>query len=149
MKKLLICLSLLPTLLMGQKVVNERDVPERIVSDFHNRAPEATSTKWERFDSVTYQVTYLANNIKTALKFSNVSVETRWNVDTKWTPQTIKQYVDTAYAKSKIESVWIADAQGKKTYEVNVKQKKKEYLLKFELDGKFIEAIESNPKKKK
>ncbi len=131
----------------AQKPVNDRDLPQNILTDFKSREPNAENPKWTQLDSTTYEVNFVANGGKKSIRFTKTTSETRWDVDLKWIPAKIKAYADSAYAKGKAESLCILDFQGNKSYELVLKQKKHQYLLKFGIDGQFIEATEIKKKK--
>lgn len=139
------------TMVFGQKAkeVLEKDVPTRFVKDFQKRYPEAQTVQWLKIDSLIYDVNFINNSGEMMLRFSNKGVETRWNVELKYTPAKIKTYIEETYPKYKLRKVYIVDIRNKKTYQIEVSKKflfwtRDAKILNFEIDGKFIDEQTKN-----
>ena len=133
------------------KTVQEKDVPQRFVKDFHNKAKDIQAVTWTQVDSMVYDAAFVnAQGNKMAYRFSPKGTETRWYIDTKWQPQAIKDSVSHNYPKHKIRECYVLSIKNKSTYQARIAQtkglfKKREKdvkLLNFETDGKFIDAID-------
>lgn len=135
------------TMVLAQKSepVMEKEVPERYVKDFKKSYPNVEKASWTKVDSLVYDVDFVnQNKNEVSVRFSNKGVETRWIVNTEYTPQSIKKYVEENMSKYKIKKICILDIRNKKTYQVEVAKKflfwtKDEKILNFEIDGKFID----------
>ena len=162
MKKLILfVLAILPLITFAQKAINEKEVPQKFMTDFQNNYAKATNAKWYRVDSASYEVKFLNNEMKTSIVFRNMYIETRWEVKPEYVPATIKKYIDTSFSKAKIEYAYILDIpkennsyEKEKSYEVGIKEKKEQYLLTFELNGMYKntvkkEAVKATKKAKK
>ena len=133
------------TLHTSEEPVMEKEVPERYVKDFKKSYPNVEKASWTKVDSLVYDVDFVnQNKNEVSVRFSNKGVETRWIVNTEYTPQSIKKYVEENMSKYKIKKIYILDIRNKKTYQVEVAKKflfwtKDEKILNFEIDGKFID----------
>ena len=74
-------------------------------------------------------------------------METRWAVDSKYTPHAIKDTIASKYKKYKIRELNVLNIKNHSTYEVRIslskKKDKEPKILNFETDGKFIDEYEA------
>ena len=142
MKRLtLFILAILPFVTFAQKVIDEKDVPTKFTQDFQTNYEHAKKVKWYQIDSISYEVKFLSNDTKTSIVFKSISMETRWEVESKYIPTAIKTYITENHPKAKIDCVHILDISKNKSYEVVIREKKEQYLLSFEIDGKYRETV--------
>lgn len=129
------------------KTVAEQDVPERYVKDFQRQAPEAKNPVWISESNDIYMVKFDNGDQKQSFRFSPKGMETRWAVDTKFTPQAIKDTVAHKYKKYKIRELNVMSIKNHPSYEVRISLSKKKdkspRILTFETDGKFIDDFEA------
>jgi hypothetical protein len=137
------------TAVLAQKsvVVSEKDVPERFVKDLSKRYPEIKNVEWMKVDSLVYDANFVSNNNPMTMRFSNKGVETSWHVNLEYTPAAIKTYVVENYPKYKVRKLAIVDIRNKKIYKATITKKflfwtRDTKVLNFEIDGKFIDAVE-------
>ena len=137
------------TAVLAQKsvVVSEKDVPERFVKDLSKRYPELKNVEWMKVDSLVYDANFVSNNNPMTMRFSNKGVETSWHVNLEYTPAAIKTYVVENYPKYKVRKLAIVDIRNKKVYKATITKKflfwtRDTKVLNFEIDGKFIDAVE-------
>lgn len=152
MRKLMLIMAMMiatQTAVLAQKsvVVSEKDVPERFVKDLSKRYPEIKNVEWMKVDSLVYDANFVSNNNPMTMRFSNKGVETSWHVNLEYTPSAIKTYVVENYPKYKVRKLAIVDIRNKKIYKATITKKflfwtRDTKVLNFEIDGKFIDAVE-------
>lgn len=152
MRKLMLIMAMMiatQTAVLAQKsvVVSEKDVPERFVKDLSKRYPELKNVEWMKVDSLVYDANFVSNNNPMTMRFSNKGVETSWHVNLEYTPAAIKTYVVENYPKYKVRKLAIVDIRNKKVYKATITKKflfwtRDTKVLNFEIDGKFIDAVE-------
>lgn len=156
MRKILIILTALflcQTAVMAQKNVNQNEVPDRYLNNFNSLTKEAkVNPSWTMVDSMVYDATYTnSNGTRMAYRFSPRGTETRWFVEDKYYPQSIKDTVANHYPKFKITELYALSVHNKVTYQTRIAKKggflffKKETdvkLLNFETNGKFIDEVD-------
>jgi uncharacterized protein YxeA len=155
MKKILVILTAVlfcQTAIFAQKNINQSEVPDRYVTNFTSLAKDANAKPtWTLVDSMIYDATYInSNGTKMSYRFSPRGTETRWYVDTKYYPQSIKDTVSNHYPKFKITELYALSVRNKVSYQVRIakmggflffKKETSVKLLNFETDGKFIDEI--------
>jgi hypothetical protein len=130
---------------LGQKI-SETALPEAVSNAFKIRFPGAKNVKWEKEDSV-YSAKFLMNEAPTESEFdtSGLWKNTEWNVPVEYTPQTIKTYLDSAYAGYKIKELTILEsATDMKMYVAEVNNKKEKTEVYFTLTGVFRKALKQS-----
>ena len=129
------------------KTVAEQDVPERYVKDFQRQAPHAKNPVWRSESNDIYSVTFNNGDLKQSYRFTPKGMETRWAVDTKYTPQAIKDTLAHKYKKYKVRELNVLNVKNHSCYEVRISLSKKKdkspRLLTFETDGKFVDDFEA------
>ena len=137
------------TAIYAQKTVKESDVPQRYVKDFQNKQKDATSVVWCAIDSTTFSATFQSDGEKQAMIFSPKGTETRYYVDSRYYPQSIKDTVAHQYKGYKLSDLYVRSAKNKTSYQARVakrcgflfwKHDCDVQLLNFEATGKFIDA---------
>lgn len=122
----------------GNKLVNERDVPERYVNDLKKQRPNIEKRTWEMVDSNSYNANFVDNGNQMRVKYTKSSTETCWIVPAEYVPTQITEYINTNYPNSRISEVSIVDSRNVKTYNASIITKKKEIkVLEFDLNGAF------------
>ncbi len=122
----------------GNKMVNERDVPERYVNDLKKQRPNIEKRTWEMVDSNSYNANFVDNGNQMRIKYTKASTETCWIIPFEYVPSQITEYINSTYPKSKISEVSIVDSRNVKTYNASIITKKKERkVLEFDINGNF------------
>ncbi len=122
----------------GNKMVNERDVPERYVNDLKKQRPNIEKRTWEMVDSNSYNANFVDNGNQMRIKYTKASTETCWIIPFEYVPSQITEYINSTYPKSKISEVSIVDSRNVKTYNASIVTKKKERkVLEFDINGNF------------
>ncbi|MBP1645162.1 MAG: hypothetical protein H6Q16_737 [Bacteroidetes bacterium] len=122
----------------GNKMVNERDVPERYVNDLKKQRPNIEKRTWEMVDSNSYNANFVDNGNQMRIKYTKASTETCWIIPFEYVPSQITEYINSTYPKSKISEVSIVDSRNVKTYNASIVTKKKERkVLEFDINGSF------------
>lgn len=136
--------------LFAQKPVAEKDVKVAFVKDFQRQVKDASSVEWYQMDENTFKVTFRDNEgSRQAMVFSNKGMETHYIIESKYWPNSVKEYVKANYAKHSVTDLWVRRVRNNMTYQARIAKKsgflwwKKEKdvkILNFEVDGKFISA---------
>ncbi|MDO5759478.1 MAG: hypothetical protein Q4Q06_00465 [Bacteroidota bacterium] len=124
------------------KSVDERDVPERYVKDFHKRYAEVKEVKWQMADSTIYFANFKTEDNDCIMKFTLTSTEMRYIIQLDWLPSNITDFVATEYPEYKIKEAYITDVRNKKSYLVVIAKKGETLNLQFDLKGNFNKVIE-------
>ena len=128
------------------KTVAEQDVPDRYVKDFQRQATDVKNVVWTSEGSDIYKVSFDNGDLKQSFRFTPKGMETRWAVDTKYTPQAIKDTMAHKYKKYKVRELNVLNVKNHSSYEVRISLSKKKdkspRVLTFETDGKFIDDME-------
>lgn len=140
MKKLfLLFVALIFSISCFSQKINEVDVPEAVKSTFKVRFPAAASIQWEKEDSV-YTAAFMMDKTATEADFSDKGawIETEWEIPVEYTPRSIKNYLDTAFAGFKIKELEIMEYPSDgKLYLAEIYKKKDYQNIYFTLTGEF------------
>jgi hypothetical protein len=153
MKKIALLAAMLLTFVgtmtaQNAKAIAEKDVPSRNVIDFQRQSLDARSVTWYQFDSVTYEVRFIDgdDNLE-AIRYSPSGTETRYYIDMKYCPQSIKDSISKNYSGFDVTDFCAKTARRNTTYEVRISKKsgflfwrkeKEVKYLNFETTGEFI-----------
>ena len=140
MKKLIVTtvVMLFVTLSFAQKMQG-KNVPTNVKSSFQKNYPAVKNVKWDK-EGDKYEASFdLNKNDNSVLMDAKGNIiETEVEVELNQLPQGILDYVKTKYAgKQAKEGAKITDAEGKVTYEVEIKGMD----LIFDNNGKFIKEL--------
>ena len=156
MKKIriiLALLALLQTVAYAQKTVSESQVPKKYVNNFADLTKnQKASPTWTRVDSLVYDATFKnESGTKMAYRFSPRGTETRWYIDSKYYPASIKDTVARHYPGFKVTELYALSIRNKVTYQARIskmggflfwRREKSVKLLNFETTGKYIDEID-------
>jgi uncharacterized lipoprotein NlpE involved in copper resistance len=121
--------------------VKESEVPKAVVTSFQNNFKGVKAEKWEKEKDGTYEAEFDWNKVETSATFNadGKLKETEQEIKTSELPKTAGDYVAKNYAGHKIsEAAKITSADGKITYEAEVKKGKEEMDLIFDESGTFL-----------
>lgn len=140
MKKLFILsiAAIFASATFGQKI-DESQVPEVVTKTFKARFTTAKDAKWEKEDTI-YAATFLMDESTTEAEFNEKGtwLNTEWDVPVEYTPQKIKNYLDTAFAGYKIKELAVMEFPSDgKLYVVEIAKKKACKKVYFALTGEF------------
>lgn len=124
--------------LFAQKI-EEKEIPELVKTTFHSRFPEAKGISWDK-EGDKYEASFDLKKTDNSVLFdSNGNVlETETEIEIKQLPQNVLSYIKTTYLNQKVlEAAKISDANGKVTYEAEIKGKD----LLFDVNGTFIKEV--------
>ncbi|HBN05719.1 MAG TPA: hypothetical protein DD434_08020, partial [Bacteroidales bacterium] len=79
----------------GNKMVNERDVPERYVNDLKKQRPNIEKRTWEMVDSNSYNANFVDNGNQMRIKYTKASTETCWIIPFEYVPSQITEYINS------------------------------------------------------
>lgn len=144
MKKLFaISIAVLFTSASFSQKVEESQVPSNVMNTFKARFTNVKEVKWEKEDTV-YTAEFLMNESPTEAEFNEKGIwlSTEWEIPTDYTPQAIKDYVNTNYAKYKLREIAVMEfpVDGK-LYVIEIAKKKDCQELYFSLKNEFIKAV--------
>ena len=125
----------------GNKLVNERDVPERYVNDLKKQRPNIEKRTWEMVDSNSYNANFVDNGNQMRVKYTKSSTETCWIIPMEYVPTQITEYIKANYPESKLNEVAIVDVKNKKAYNATISTKKGKKVLEFDLTGGFTSEV--------
>jgi hypothetical protein len=140
MKKLFILsiAAIFASAAFGQKI-DESQVPDLVTKTFKARFTTAKDVKWEKEDSI-YEASFLMDETTTEAEFSDKGtwMNTEWTVPVQYTPQKIKNYLDTACAGYKINELNVMEfPTDGKLYVIEIAKKKVCKKVYFALTGEF------------
>lgn len=153
MKKITLFVAFLVLAMSGVLAQNaveiaEKDVPSRNVIDFQRQSLDVRNVTWFRIDSITYEVRFIdGDDNNAAIRYSPRGTETRYYIDKKYCPQSIKDSVSKNYKGFDITELCAKTTRRNTTYEVRVSKKsgflfwrkeKEVKYLNFETTGAFI-----------
>jgi hypothetical protein len=137
--------------LFAQKV-DESAVPSAVVNNFKMKYANAKDVKWEKEDTV-YSAEFLLDDFVTESEFNEkgVWIETEWDIPIEYTPQAIKNYIDSAHAGFKIKELTVAEfPTDGKLYVADISKGKKTQKIYFTVKNEFKkeDAVACSKKKK-
>ena len=124
------------------KSVDERDVPERYVKDFHKRYADVKNVKWEMADSTLYFANFKTEDNDCIMKFTRTSTEMMYVVPMEYLPSAISDYVKAEYPEYKIHQAYITDIKNQKSYLIPIEKAGEKLNLQFDLKGNFIKVVD-------
>ena len=128
------------------KSVDERDVPERYVKDFHKRYSDVKNVKWEMADSTLYFANFKTEDNDCIMKFTRTSTEMMYVVPMEYLPSAISDYVKAEYPEYKIQEAYITDIKNQKSYLIPIEKAGEKLNLQFDLKGNFNKVVDQFPK---
>jgi hypothetical protein len=152
MKKLfVICMAVIFTSGCFSQKLYETQLPEAVVKAFKLRFKDATNVKWEKEDTV-YVAEFLMDESTTEVEYdtNGVWLNTEWTIPLEYTPQAIKNYIDSAFIGYKLKELNITDFSNEgKLYVAEVNKKKETAEVFFTLTGEFKRSEKEVADKKK
>ncbi|HWY37469.1 MAG TPA: PepSY-like domain-containing protein [Bacteroidia bacterium] len=130
--------------------VKETEVPKAVVTSFETHFKGAKAKAWDKEKDGGYEAEFDWNKVETSATFSAEGKlkETEQEIKVSELPKIVTEYVAKNYAGHKIaEAAKITDAEGKMTYEAEVKKGKEEMDLLFDDKGNFIKKTIEAPEK--
>ena len=124
------------------KSVEERDVPERYVKDFHKRYADVKNVKWEMADSTLYFANFKTEDNDCIMKFTRTSTEMMYVVPMEYLPSAISDYVKAEYPEYKIQEAYITDIKNQKSYLIPIEKAGEKLNLQFDLKGNFNKVVD-------
>lgn len=124
------------------KSVDERDVPERYVKDFHQRHKDIKEVRWQMADSTVYFANFKTEDNDCIMKFTLTTTEMRYIIPKEYLPSSITDFVKTDYPEYKIQESYITDVRNNKSYLIVVAKKGESLNLQFDLKGNFKKVVE-------
>ena len=124
------------------KSVDERDVPERYVKDFHKRYADVKNVKWEMADSTLYFANFKTEDNDCIMKFTRTSTEMMYVVPMEYLPSAISDYVKAEYPEYKIHQAYITDIKNQKSYLIPIEKAGEKLNLQFDLKGNFNKVVD-------
>jgi len=140
MKKLaLMAVAAMITSLTFAQKMQEKDVPAPVKNAFQKQYPTASDVKWDK-EGEKFEASFDLNKIDNSVLFDaqgNI-LETEVEIELNQLPKGVLEYVKANYKGQKVkEAAKITDAQGKVTYEAEIKGMD----LLFDANGKFIKEV--------
>jgi len=140
MKKLaLLVVAVMITSLNFAQKMQEKDVPAPVKNAFQKQYPTASDVKWDK-EGEKFEASFDLNKIDNSVLFDaqgNI-LETEVEIELNQLPKGVLEYVKANYKGQKVkEAAKITDAQGKVTYEAEIKGMD----LLFDTNGKFIKEV--------
>ena len=140
MKKLaLLVVAVMITSLNFAQKMQEKDVPAPVKNAFQKQYPTSSDVKWDK-EGEKFEASFDLNKIDNSVLFDaqgNI-LETEVEIELNQLPKGVLEYVKANYKGQKVkEAAKITDAQGKVTYEAEIKGMD----LLFDTNGKFIKEV--------
>jgi hypothetical protein len=140
MKKLaLMAVAAMITSLTFAQKMQEKDVPAPVKNAFQKQYPTASDVKWDK-EGEKFEASFDLNKTDNSVLFDaqgNI-LETEVEIELNQLPKGVLEYVKANYKGQKVkEAAKITDAQGKVTYEAEIKGMD----LLFDANGKFIKEV--------
>jgi len=137
-KSALMSVAAISSLTFAQKM-QEKDIPAPVKNAFQKQYPTASDVKWDK-EGEKFEASFDLNKIDNSVLFDaqgNV-LETEVEIELNQLPKGVLEYVKANYKGQKVkEAAKITDAQGKVTYEAEIKGMD----LLFDANGKFIKEV--------
>ncbi len=130
------------TMKSAYKSVDERDVPERYVKDFHKKYEDVKVVKWEMADSTTYFANFKTEDNSCIMKFTRTSTEMMYIVPMEYLPSNITDYIKAEYPEYKIKEAYITDIKNQKSYLIPISKNEEKLNLQFDLKGNFNKVVD-------
>lgn len=131
------------------QIIKESEVPKSVVSAFQAKFKDAKVKKWEKEDG-KYEAEFVLNKVENSAVFSadGKLLESEVEIKTSELPKAVTDYVANNYAGYKLdEAAKITSADGKITFEAEVKKGKESIDLLFDDKGTFIKKKVETPGK--
>jgi hypothetical protein len=140
MKKLaLLVVAVMITSLTFAQKMQEKEVPAPVKNAFQKQYPTASDVKWDK-EGEKFEASFDLNKTDNSVLFDaqgNI-FETEVEIELNQLPKGVLEYVKANYKGQKVkEAAKITDAQGKVTYEAEIKGMD----LLFDANGKFIKEV--------
>ncbi|MEI6555158.1 MAG: PepSY-like domain-containing protein [Paludibacter sp.] len=138
--KIVIFVATTLVLAVACKSVSEKDVPEKVKTEFKARFPAITDAKWEMEKDTIYEAEFKVNDQKCSANFSRDGkwLETERKLG-KQIPQNLLDSLNKKYPNAEIKRAEESETPEKgKILEVEIKFNKKEIEVQLNADGSII-----------
>ncbi len=120
--------------------IKEAEVPASVKTNFAKKFPGVKAEKWEK-EGADYEVEFDLNKIESSAVFDATGnfKELEQEIKPSELPKAVTDYCTKTYAGHKLsEAAKITDANGKITYEAEMKKGKEHFDVLFDDKGNFI-----------
>lgn len=140
MKKLSFALSLVMLASCGfSQKLNEKDLPEGLVTSFQKQYPSASHVKWEK-EGANFEAEFDLNKVEQSVVFDTKGnmLEMEKEIQVSELPKGVAEYVTKMYKGAKIkEAAMITSSDGTVSYEAEIK----DMDILFDSEGKFMKEV--------
>ncbi len=140
MKKLMLLAAMVMGVSLGfSQKMKDAEVPAAVKSALQKQFPAAKDVKWDKEKS-QYEASFDLNKTDHSVLFDEAGkiVETEVEIEMNQLPKGVAEYIKANYKGVTVkEAAKITDAEGKVTYEAEVKGMD----LLFDSTGKFIKEV--------
>ncbi len=120
--------------------IKASEVPKAVIDSFNKNFSGSKAKEWEKEKDV-YEAEFDLNKVETSATFAadGKLMETEVEIKVSELPKSVSDYVTKNYPDHKLsEASKITDAEGKISYEAEVKKGKEEMDLIFDSNGAFV-----------
>lgn len=151
MKNLAILLTatIISSLAYAQKI-QEKDVPDVVLSVFKIKFPSASNVNWEMENSSEYEANFKLANDEVSANFdkNGVWLETEIKIAVSELPSHIHSTLQTEFAGFKIEEAEkVESMKNGNCYEVEIEKGEDTFEVLFSLDGKVLSKTKTEEEK--
>ncbi len=125
---------------LAQKIKPEA-VPPGVMKAYIMKIADTIPTSWEKHGPY-YTARFTKSKLKASMVFQESSewVWTRWEMDTKYVPKKVKEYITTSYPGYKIANAIVEYKPGGEYYLIGLKKGKDIPILRFGMKSEFIDV---------
>lgn len=143
MKKIIILSAFLVALsgitFAQRTAIVEKDVPSRMVIDFQRQQLDCRNINWYRIDSASYEVEFIdGDNARQSIRYTPRGTETRYFVDMRYCPNSIKDTINHRFPKYKLTELCVRSTRRSSAYEARIAHMSGFLFWKKESDVKFL-----------
>ena len=146
MKKLIIIFAfVVPGFCIAQKVKIE--VPEVVKATFKEKITDSVAVKWEK-EKDYYEASFIKSDLKgeVEIKENGEWIKTSWDVPIENIPAKIKEHILKNFAGYKVKESEIEYKADGNFYVIEIKMKKDEQSLLFNISGEFVSSTKKEVK---
>jgi hypothetical protein len=139
MKKLMFVAALLIAFTM-QSCTEKEKVPEKVLSAFSQKFPEAKKVAWEMEDEIEWEAEFKMEDIEYSANFNMNGdwIETEYEIKESAIPSNIRSILDQNFTDYEIEKAEIAETTLGKSYEFEIEVGEEEFDVVIDSNGKLI-----------
>lgn len=123
---------------------DDKDVPEKVLTTFNAKFPDARKEEWEMEDETTWEAEFKLNGKAYSANFKTNGdwLETEYEIKKSDIPANILSILNQNFTDYEIDEAEIAESPLGKSYEMEIEVGEEEFEIVIDAQGKLTKQVE-------